>query len=90
VNMPDEDLRKISAWEIRLMLDAAEGLTNFQIAKRHAKTPKSIDKSFERLREKLREYGGHTKAGLVHWIDLNYELWCLANGLLPPPAKLAN
>lgn len=87
MNMAGDALRNVSAWEIRLMLDAAEGLTNAEIAQRRAKTPKAIDKSFERLREKLSEFGGTTKAGLVHWVDLNYQAWLDANGLIVPPPQ---
>jgi len=81
MQMPPEELRKITAWEIRLMRDAAQGLTYAEIAHRRGKTPKAIEKSFERLRDKLREWGGGSKAGLVHWVDTYYDDWLRAIGL---------
>ncbi len=75
---PDE-LARVSAWEIRLLLDASEGLSYADMARKRGKTPKAIEKSFERLREKLRPWGGGTKPGLVHWIDTHYDAWMAAN-----------
>ena len=83
MQMSHEELLSVSAWEIRLMLDAAEGQTNKEIAAKRGKSRKSIDKSFERLRDKLRPWGGGTKPGLVHWIDTYSDAWSHAVGLKP-------
>lgn len=84
--MPHEILRAVTAWELRLLLDAAEGLTYQEIAQRRGRKPKTIERSFERLRDKLRGWGGGSKPGLVHWVDTNYDDWLAANGLPPRSA----
>ena len=81
--MPPEELRNVTAYEIGLMRDAARGLTNAEMAVRRRRTEKAIEKSFERLREKLKHWGGTNKAGLVHWVDTYYEAWLKANDLEP-------
>ena len=60
------------------MLDISEGLTYRQIAIRHGRNLKAIERTFERLRDKLRPFGGGSKAGLVHWIDTHHEAWLSA------------
>ena len=87
MQMSHEELLSVSAWEIRLMQDADEGLTNKEIAAKRGKSRKSIDKSFERLRDKLRPWGGGTKPGLVHWIDTYSDAWSHAVGLKPKGAR---
>lgn len=82
--MPKEDLLHVTAWELRLMLDACDGLTYAEIAARRGRKVKTVERSFERMREKLRPWGGGTKAGLVHWVDVHYPEWLEANGLSEP------
>jgi hypothetical protein len=70
-----DDLLSVSPWEMHLLSLAALGLTYAAIAEREHKSAKSIERSFERLRDKLRPRGGGTKAGLVHWFDVNSGNW---------------
>lgn len=79
--MPSEELRRVTPWELRLMLDACEGLTYREIADRRGRKLKTVERAFERLREKLRPWGGGTKAGLVHWVDTHYTDWCEVQGI---------
>lgn len=73
--LEDELLRRITPWDMCLLADAAEGLSYSQIAVKRQRKVKTIERAFERLREKLRPYGGGTKAGMVHWYDTHYETW---------------
>lgn len=77
----DDILRRITPWEMRLLGDAADGLTYRAIATRRGRKHKAIERAFERLREKLRPHGGGTKAGLVHWYDTQVDDWRRVNGL---------
>jgi hypothetical protein len=58
-----------------LLRDAADGLTYAQIAAKRGRRPRTIERAFERLRDKLRPWGGGNKAGLVHWFDMHYAAW---------------
>lgn len=79
--MSHEELRRVTPWEVCVLIDARSGATYRQIATKHGKTAKSVERTFERLRSKLRPWGGGTKAGLVHWID-TYEVdWTYAVGM---------
>lgn len=79
--MPEYVLLRVTPWEVRLMMDAAEGLTYAEIAERRQRTVRSVERAFERLRDKLRPWGGGTKAGLVHWVDTYASEWLRAHGL---------
>ena len=79
--MPEQELRSVTPWEVRLMLDASEGLTYREIAERRGRKVRTVERSFERMREKLRPWGGGTKSGLVHWVDMHYREWLGAQGL---------
>lgn len=81
MQIPLDELRRVTPWEVRLMLDACEGLTYREIAERRGRRVKTVERTFERLREKLRPWGGGTKAGLVHWVDTYSAEWLEAQGL---------
>jgi DNA-binding NarL/FixJ family response regulator len=81
MEMRREELQRVSPWELRLMLDAADGLTNREIAAVRSCSVRSVDRTFERLRHKLRPYGGGSKPGLVHWVDTYAAAWLEANGI---------
>ncbi len=73
--MTAKELGRVTPWEIQLLLAASEGLTYPEIAARHVKSRRSVERSFEHLRDKLRPWGGGSKAGLVHWIDVYHASW---------------
>lgn len=79
--MPEQELRSVTPWEVRLMLDASEGLTYREIALKRNRKVRTVERTFERMRDKLRPWGGGTKAGLVHWVDMHYGEWLAAQGL---------
>jgi hypothetical protein len=79
--MPREEIRSVTPWEVRLMLDAAEGLTYREIALKRGRKVRTVERTFERMRDKLRPWGGGSKAGLVHWVDTHYQEWLDAQGL---------
>lgn len=81
MQMPREVLWRVSPWEIRVMRDAASGLTYAEIALLRGRSIRSVERTFERLRDKLRPWGGGSKAGLVHWVDMHLDDWLKVNGL---------
>lgn len=75
LGMTASELGRVTPWEIRLLVAASEGLTYPEIAARHVRSRRSVERSFEHLRDKLRPWGGGSKAGLVHWIDVYHASW---------------
>ncbi len=73
--MTAEELRNVSPREMQLMDYARIGLTCREIAEREGRSVKAVERAFERLRGKLRRWGGGTKPGLVHWIDVYEPAW---------------
>lgn len=82
---PAEILLSVTPWEFRLLLDLREGLTYRAIALRHQRNPQTVERTFERLRDKLRPWGGGSKGGLVHWI--RHARRCLVGGMRGAQAR---
>ena len=56
--MSREELRRVTPWEVCLLLDARSGASYRLIAQRHEKTVKSVERTFERLRGQTSTVGG--------------------------------
>ena len=77
----------VTPWEFRLLLELRGGETYRAIAIQLRRNPKAVERTFERLRDKLRPWGGGSKGGLVHWIDTHEEAWLGAGGAEVPPIR---
>lgn len=69
------ELMRVTPWEMHLLRDLRMGLTYRAVARKRCRKVKTVERTFERLRAKLRPWGGGSKGGLVHWVDVYEQAW---------------